>query len=90
VGRITLFDLELPAVSLPLQPIANFALYLPGVNVTLDSEAAADLNQVFKVNVFAAGMPIRTATVTAVSKTRFLRSVVGLQAAKPVAERLHP
>jgi len=64
LGRITLFDLELPAVSLPLQPIANFVLYLPGVKVTLDSEAAADLNQVFKVNGFAAGIPIGTATVT--------------------------
>ena len=64
VGRITLFDLGLPAVSLPLQPFANFVLYLPGVNVTLDSEAAAALNQVFKLNAFAAGLPVGTATVT--------------------------
>jgi hypothetical protein len=64
VGRITLFDLGLPAVSLPLQPTANFVLYLPGVNLTLDSAAAAALNQVFKVNAFAAGIPIGTATIT--------------------------
>jgi hypothetical protein len=63
LGRITLFDLGLTAVSLPLQPIADLVIYLPGVNVILSPEAAADLNKVFKVHAFAAGIPIGTATV---------------------------
>jgi hypothetical protein len=66
VGRIPLFDLQLPAgLTLPLQPSPDGLLDLPGVGVTLDSQAAAALNGVFKVNAFKAGFDIGTATAKA-------------------------
>lgn len=67
VGRLPLFNLELPALTLPLQPQAFGTLFIPGVKVTLSSEAAAALNSVFGVTAFAGGFNIGTAQVFAVS-----------------------
>lgn len=65
VGRIPLFDVALPSLSLPLQPIAGFVLLIPNVSLSLNTTAAAALNQVFRVSAFAGGIPVGTATVTA-------------------------
>lgn len=67
VGRLPLFDLQLPSLSLPLQPGGNFGrlLDLPGVGVTLDPQAAAALNSVFHVSAFSGGLKIGTAEVRA-------------------------
>ena len=64
VGRVPLFNLQLPAgLSLPLKPSTEGVLHLKGVGVTLTSTAAAALNGVFKTNAFAAGFEIGTANV---------------------------
>lgn len=67
VGRVPLFDLTLPAVTLPLQPQAFGNLFLPGVRLTLSSEAAAALNSIFGVTAFAQGFNIGTASLFAVT-----------------------
>jgi hypothetical protein len=67
VGRVPLFRLELPALTLPLQPQAFNTLFIPGVKVTLSPEAAAALNSVFSVTAFTAGFNIGTASVFAVA-----------------------
>jgi hypothetical protein len=67
VGRIPLFWLELPVLTLPIQPRAFGSVYVPGVKVTLAPEAAQALNAVFKVSAFAPGFSIGTARVFAIS-----------------------
>lgn len=67
VGRLPLFDLTLPAVTLPLQPQAFNNLFLPGVRVTLSAEAAQALNTVFGVTAFTEGFNIGTASLFAVT-----------------------
>lgn len=69
VGRLPLFNLELPALTLPLQPQAFNTIFLPGVKVTLTSEAAAALNSVFSVTAFVEGFNIGTASVFGVTTT---------------------
>lgn len=69
VGRIPLFNLTLPTLTLPLQPHAFGTLFIPGVKVALAPEAAAALNQVFGVTAFAGGFNIGTASVFAVATT---------------------
>jgi hypothetical protein len=64
VGRIPLFDLTLPALTLPLAAPRGWGqLKVPGVKVTLNAGAAAALNSVFNVTAFAGGIPIGEATV---------------------------
>jgi hypothetical protein len=64
VGRITLFDLTLPALTLPLQAPRGWGqLRVPGVKVALNAGAAEALNSVFNVTAFAGGIPIGEATV---------------------------
>lgn len=65
VARIALFDLVLPALTLPLAAPTNGwgQLKVPGVKVTLNAGAAAALNGVFNVTAFAGGLPIGEATV---------------------------
>ena len=65
VARIPLFDLKLPALTLPLAAPKNGwgALMVPGVKVTLNAGAATALNTVFGVTAFAGGIPIGEATV---------------------------
>ncbi|MDX2040917.1 MAG: hypothetical protein SF097_06695 [Acidobacteriota bacterium] len=67
VGRLPLFDLTLPAVTLPLQPQAFNNLFLPGVKVALSAEAAQALNTVFGVTAFTEGFNIGTASLFAVT-----------------------
>lgn len=67
VGRIPLFRLELPALTLPIQPQAFGTVFIPGVKVTLAPEAAAALNSVFNVTAFTAGFNIGMAQVFALS-----------------------
>ena len=62
VGRLTLFDLALPELALPIQPSGN-RVTIPNVAVTLSAEAAGALNEVFGVSAFAEGIPVGTATV---------------------------
>jgi hypothetical protein len=69
VGRIPLFNLSLPALSLPIRPVQfppplapQFGqVVIPGVGVTLTATAASALNEAFGVTAFAAGIPIGTA-----------------------------
>jgi hypothetical protein len=64
VGRITLFDLQLPSgVALPLKPTADGVVSLQGVGLTLDNAAATALNGAFAVNAFQPGLNIGTANV---------------------------
>lgn len=65
VGRIPLFALALPNLSLPLQPVGRL-VRIPGVGVTLTNEAAQALNATFGVSAFMAGFNIGTADVRAI------------------------
>lgn len=67
LGRVPLFTLQLPTLTLPLQPQAFNTLFIPGVGVRLTAEAAAALNGVFNVTAFTAGFNIGTASVFAVA-----------------------
>jgi len=69
VGRLPLFNLELPALTLPLQPQAFNTIFLPGVKVTLSAEAAQALNTVFGVTAFVEGFNIGTASVFGITTT---------------------
>lgn len=66
VGRIPLFKLTLPALSLPLPSRTSF-LFIPNVNLRLTAQAAAALNQSFGVTAFTENFPVGTAQVQAVS-----------------------
>ncbi len=65
VARIPLFDVALPALTLPLAAPKNDwgQLKVPGVKLTLNAGAAAALNATFAVTAFTAGLPIGEATV---------------------------
>jgi hypothetical protein len=65
VARIPLFDLTLPALTLPLAaPTRGWGqLKVPGVKVTLNAGAATALNGVFNVTAFTGGFAIGEATV---------------------------
>jgi len=67
VGRVPLFRLELPALTLPLQPQAFGTVFVPNVKVTLSPEAALALNSLFGVTAFTSGFNIGTAQVYAVA-----------------------
>lgn len=70
VGRIALFDLQLPSgIKLPLTPASGGTLTLKGVGVNLDSTAAAALNKVFKVTAFQGGLKIGTASVYVMARS---------------------
>lgn len=65
VGRLPLFDLQLPVgFSLPLKTQGK-QLNLTGVGVVLSAEAASALNGVFHVSAFTPGLSIGTAMVMA-------------------------
>jgi hypothetical protein len=64
VGRLPLFNLTLPAVSLPLQPQFGVVLQIPGVQLTLTDAAAGALNGVFGITALTGGIPIGLATTT--------------------------
>jgi len=65
LGRLALFNLQLPAgITLPLKP-QDGELRLDGVGVTLTSTAAQALNSVFDVTALAGGFNIGTAKVSA-------------------------
>lgn len=66
VGRIPLFNVALPAISLPLTlPPGPEILLIEGSRITLTQEAATALNGVFATNAFAAGFNIGIASVYA-------------------------
>jgi hypothetical protein len=62
-GSLTLFNLELPKLKLPLKPVDGIFVNLAGVSVTLSDAAAATLNKVFGVTAFQGGLNVGTATV---------------------------
>lgn len=62
VGRIPLFDLQLPPLTLPLPQQSR--LSVPNVAVTLSNEAATALNNAFGVTAFSEGLAIGTARVS--------------------------
>jgi hypothetical protein len=63
LGRVPLFTLELPQLTLPLQLQAFKTLIIPNVKVKLSPEAAGALNSVFGVTAFTDGFNIGTAYV---------------------------
>jgi hypothetical protein len=63
VGRIKLFKLQLPALTLPL-PDSLFQLHIPNVGVKLTADAAGALNQVFGTTAFVEDFNIGTASVS--------------------------
>jgi hypothetical protein len=63
--RAPLFELDLPAITPPLQPTAGI-LNLPDVRVILTAEAASTLNQAFGISTFVPGFNIGTARVRAI------------------------
>ncbi|MFN0088624.1 MAG: hypothetical protein ACKVX9_24765 [Blastocatellia bacterium] len=83
LGRVPLFTLQLPALTLPLQTQAFNTLFIPNVGVRLTAEAAAALNGAFSVRTFTAGFNIGTASVFAVAtpsrRRLFLPEINGRQ-----------
>ncbi|QQS48634.1 MAG: hypothetical protein IPM66_08425 [Acidobacteriota bacterium] len=65
LGRVPLFDLTLPSLTLPLRPQSFQTLFVPNVRVTLTAAAAGALSGVFGATV-PAGLNIGTASVYAV------------------------
>ena len=64
VGRIPLFNLQLPALTLPLTlPPGPEVLLIEGSKVTLTQEAATALNGVFATNAFVGGFNVGIASV---------------------------
>lgn len=68
LGRVALFTLQLPALTLPLQPAAFNTIFIPNVKALLTSEAAAALNGVFGTTALAGGFNVGTASVFAVGQ----------------------
>lgn len=69
LGRVPLFSLQLPALTLPLRPLEFSTLFIPNVRVTLTPEAAGALNGVFGTTAFTAGFNIGVASVYAIGAT---------------------
>jgi hypothetical protein len=66
VGRLTLFNLQLPSgITLPLQPVDGVLVDVNPVGVTLTSSAASTLNTVFGVTAFTGGFDIGNANLQA-------------------------
>jgi hypothetical protein len=66
VGRIPLFNLALPAISLPLTlPAGPETLLIEGSKMTLTTEAASALNGAFSTTAFVTGFQIGIASVYA-------------------------
>ena len=66
VGRIAIFDLQLPSgLTLPLAPTADGLVNLQGVGMKLDAAAASALNSAFSVTAFQAGSNVGTANAIA-------------------------
>lgn len=66
VGRIPLFNLALPAITLPLVlPPGPEILLIEGSRMTLTQDAATALNGVFATSAFTAGFPIGIASIYA-------------------------
>ena len=66
VGRIPLFNVALPAITLPLQmPPGPEILLIEGSRIALTQEAATALNGVFATNAVAAGFNVGIASVYA-------------------------
>ncbi len=66
VGRIPLFNLALPAISLPLTlPAGPETLLIEGSRMTLTTEAATALNGAFATTAFAGGFEVGIASVYA-------------------------
>jgi hypothetical protein len=64
VGRIPLFNLALPALTLPLAlPPGPEILLIEGNRMTLTQEAATALNGVFGTTAFAAGFDVGIASI---------------------------
>jgi hypothetical protein len=66
VGRIPLFDVQLPTLTLPLQPNAARTIRIRPVELTLNTQAANALNTAFGVISFQAGQQIGRASITAI------------------------
>ncbi len=62
VGRLPLFRLGLPTLTLPLTNLKS--LKLNGVSLSLTQEAAQALNGSFNVSLFSQGVPVGTARVS--------------------------
>jgi hypothetical protein len=66
VGRIPLFNVALPQITLPLVlPPSPELLLIEGSRITLTQEAATALNGVFAASAFTAGFPIGIASIYA-------------------------
>jgi hypothetical protein len=63
IGRVALFDLQLPRLTLPLKPDANGDVTIGGIQFTLSDQIATALNTNFGTSAFTAGMPVGTATI---------------------------
>lgn len=68
LGRVPLFTLQLPALTLPLQPAAFNTIFIPNVRVLLTPEAAAALNGVFGTTALTGGFNVGTASVFAIGQ----------------------
>lgn len=64
VGRMPLFDLELPALDLPIDPQTT-VVDIPNVKALFTTHAASTLNGIFGVRDFARGFDFGTARVKA-------------------------
>lgn len=64
-GRLPLFNVTLPALTLPIAPNARGEVMISGARVALTSQAAAALNGAFNVTAFVANFEIGTAMVDA-------------------------
>lgn len=67
LGRVPLFSLQLPALTLPLRTQAFDTLFISNVGVRLTAQAATALNGAFNVMTFTTGFNIGTASVFAVA-----------------------
>jgi hypothetical protein len=64
VGRVPLFKVGLPSLTLPLEPKQQ-RLLIPGATLSLTAEAATALNGAFGVSAFTENFAIGTADVAA-------------------------
>jgi Htaa len=64
-GRLPLFNVTLPTLTLPIAPNARGEVMIPGARLSLTAQAAAALNGAFNVTAFAANFEVGTAMVDA-------------------------